>query len=60
MSDRGSCFTSQEFTNFIHEQNIKHVLIARSSPQSNGQDERINRVLIPMLDKLINKHERNQ
>jgi hypothetical protein len=57
VSDRGSCFTSQEFTDFINEYSIKHVLIATGSPQSNGQVERLNRVLIPLLAKIVNKEE---
>lgn len=60
VSDRGSCFTSQEFKNFIHEQNIKHVLTAIGFPQSNGQAKRINRILILMLGKLVNKAEGKQ
>lgn len=36
------------------------MLIATGSRQSNGQIERVNRVLIPMLSKLENKEERKQ
>jgi len=43
ISDRGSCFTSQEFKEFMNEQEIKHVLIATGSPQGNGQVERVNK-----------------
>lgn len=57
VSDRGSCFTSQEFKNFMEKQEVKHVLIATGSPQSNGQAERINRVIVPMLSKLVNREE---
>lgn len=55
ISDRGSSFTSQEFESFVRERDIKHILIATGSPQSNGQVERVNRVLIPMLSKLVDK-----
>lgn len=48
VSDRGSCFTSYEFDDFIK----KHVKIATASPKSNGQIERVNRNLTPMLAKL--------
>lgn len=51
ISDRGSCFTSQEFANFMSDNNITHIKVATLSPQSNGQVERINRVLTPMLAK---------
>ncbi|XP_043478302.1 uncharacterized protein LOC122508807, partial [Leptopilina heterotoma] len=52
VSDRGTCFTSSDFKNFIDENNVNHVLIATASPKANGQVERINRVLGPMLAKI--------
>jgi transposase InsO family protein len=52
VSDRGSCFTSHEFDDFIKKHNITHVKIATASPKSNGQIERVNRDLTPMLVKL--------
>lgn len=60
VSDRGSCFTSQEFADFVNNQVIKHILIATGSPQSNGQVERVNRVLVPILSKIVNKEEGKQ
>lgn len=51
ISDRGTCFTSESFEKFLTDNNVKHVKIATLSPQSNGQVERVNRVLIPMLGK---------
>jgi len=60
VSDRGSCFTSKEFADFVNDQGIKHILVATGSPQSNGQVERVNRVLIPMLSKIVNKEEGKQ
>jgi len=60
ISDRGSCFTSKEFADFIDTQGIRRVLIATGSPQSNGQVERVNRVLVPMLGKIVNKEEGKQ
>jgi len=53
VSDRGTAFTSEEFEEFLTTNNIKHILIATGSPQANGQVERINRVIKPMLGKLI-------
>ncbi|KYM99027.1 hypothetical protein ALC62_10250, partial [Cyphomyrmex costatus] len=60
VSDRGSCFSSQEFGNFVSEQGIKHVLVATGSPQGNDQVERVNLVIIPMLSKIINKEKGKQ
>lgn len=51
VSDRGTCFTSKEFSDFVTSNNIVHIKIATLSPQSNGQVERINRVITPMLSK---------
>lgn len=51
ISDRGSAFRSEEFNTYLDEQNIEHVKIATSSPQANGQVERVNRTLKAMLSK---------
>lgn len=53
VSDRGSCFTSQIFVDFLKENSIMHVLIATGAPRANGQIERINRSLTPMLAKMV-------
>jgi len=34
------------------EENIEHVLITTGIPRANGQAERVNRTLIPLLTKL--------
>lgn len=52
VSDRGSCFISKEFSDFMTEFDIKHTLIATGSPPANGQVERVNRTLTPMVGKL--------
>ena len=52
VSDRGTSFTSKDFEEFLLENHIKHVKIATASPQANGQAERVNRVLTPILAKL--------
>lgn len=52
ISDRGTCFTSQEFKNFLENRNVEHIKTASASPQANGQVERVNRVLRPALSKL--------
>ena len=55
VSDRGSSFTSEEFQEFLRENDIRHVQIATGSPKANGQVERINRIIGPMLAKLSEK-----
>lgn len=52
VSDRGAAFTSNEFEKFVRENNITHIKIATGSPKANGQIERVNRDLTPMLSKL--------
>lgn len=52
VSDRGTCFTSLEFAKFMRDNNIVHVKVATASPQANGQVERVNRVLTPVLGKI--------
>lgn len=52
ISDRGTCFTSNEFADFIEKHNIQHIKNAVASPQANGQVERVNRILKNMLGKL--------
>lgn len=51
VSDRGSCFRSKEFKSFIENERIKHVLVATACPKANGQVERMNRFLTPVLAK---------
>lgn len=52
ITDRGSAFTSLEFSNYLLERNITHVKVAVASPQANGQVERVNRTLTGILSKL--------
>lgn len=49
ISDRGTCFTSQAFYQFCFDREIAHTLNSTSHPQANGQVERANRTLIPLL-----------
>lgn len=49
ISDRGTCFTSAEFTDFLKVRNVEHIKNAVSSPQANGQVERVNRVFLLFL-----------
>lgn len=52
MLDRGTSFTSEAFSTLITELDIKHVKTATATPRSNGQVERVNRFLRPVLAKL--------
>ncbi|XP_055910752.1 uncharacterized protein LOC129945117 [Eupeodes corollae] len=56
ISDRGTCFTSKEFSEFLNDNNIQHVKVATHTPQSNGQVERLNRIITPMLAKECEAH----
>jgi transposase InsO family protein len=59
VADRGSAFQGDKFKKFLEDQGIQPVLISTAAtPQSNGQIERINRSLTPMLAKLVeNTHK---
>jgi len=37
----------------MNEWSIEHVLIAVGTPRANGQAERLNRVIVSMLSKLV-------
>ncbi|GFX36115.1 transposon Tf2-6 polyprotein [Trichonephila clavipes] len=52
ISDRGSAFTSKLFNDYCDEENIQHLQIETGVPRGNGQVERIQRTLIPVLTKL--------
>lgn len=49
ISDRGTAYTSRQFEEYCKEMGIKHSLISVRHPQSNGQVERVNRTLVPLL-----------
>lgn len=53
ISDRGTAFSSKEFESFAEEYDFKHISIATGSSHANGQVERANRVIVPMISKLI-------
>lgn len=52
VSDRGAAFTSREFEEYCRSENIEHQLTTTGVPRANGQVERVNRTLIPLLTKL--------
>lgn len=57
ISDRGTAFTSKEFKSFCATRGIEHVLIATGCPKANGQIERYNRTLVPLLAKLVEERK---
>lgn len=52
VSDMGSCFKHENFEVFATRNNFQHIRNATAAPQANGQVERVNRVLTPMLGKM--------
>jgi len=58
ISDRGTAFSSAAFTNYMKENEIKHIETAVASPWANDQVERVNRFLKSTLSK-INNQENN-
>lgn len=52
ITDRGPCFTSREFEGYCEEEGIKHILVTTGLPRANGQVERVNAVVSPIIAKL--------
>jgi len=52
VSDRDTAFTSSAFKEYCSDEKIQHVPISMGIPRGNGQVERNNRTLIPLLTKL--------
>lgn len=59
ISDRSS-FTSSDFEEFLRGRDIKHVKIATGSPQANGQAERVNWIITPLIAKLSDRETGKQ
>ena len=51
-SDRGSAFTSEEFSSYCKSEGIEQHLTTTGVPRANGQVERVNRTVLPLLAKL--------
>lgn len=60
ITDRGTSFTSREFTNFVKEKGICHILNAVATPRANGQIERYNRSIVDSLTALNNNRPDNE
>lgn len=52
ISDRGTCFTSKSFEQFCQQRGIGHTLNSTRHPQANGQVERANRTILPLLSMM--------
>ena len=52
ISDRRTAFMSEDFATYCKAERIEHHLKTTGVPRANGQVERINRTVIPMLTKL--------
>lgn len=57
VSDKGTAFTAAEFEEFCQNEDIEHVKTTTGMPRANGQVERINRCVIPVLTKLAIEDE---
>jgi len=53
VTDRGTRFTSKEFTDFYANNKIRHRKVAVAAPWANGIVERVNRFLKSSLTKLL-------
>lgn len=58
ITDRGTCFSSKEFKDYLDSKGVGLVLIAAGAPRANGQVERLNRTLNPMVAKLVDKPQK--
>ncbi|XP_029178223.1 uncharacterized protein K02A2.6-like [Nylanderia fulva] len=56
VSDQGTAFTSHDFESYCKDEGIEHIAIVTGVPRGNGQIERLNRTLIPLLTKLSIPH----
>ena len=53
ISDRGTAFQAKDFNKFSETHSFQHVMVATACPQANGQIERYNKTLVPLLAKLV-------
>lgn len=52
ITDNGKAFSSAEFKEFVDKDGIDHSHTAVSTARANGQVERYNRVIVPMIAKM--------
>ena len=53
VSDQGSEFTAAVFTSLLSKLHVQHIMSSTAHPQSNGQVERKNRVILSYLRKFL-------
>ncbi|XP_015118991.1 uncharacterized protein LOC107042459 [Diachasma alloeum] len=53
VSDRSTCFTSEKFAKFCRRHGISHTLTSPRYAQVNGQVERVNRTLLPVICAIL-------
>lgn len=58
ITDRGTCFTSRGFYEFCRNREIAHTLNSTRHPQANGQMERANRTILPLLSMSTDNQRR--
>lgn len=59
ITDPGSCFTSNLWTEAMRRFGIKHHVIPGAYPQANGQVERVNRSIVMAFKAFVDEHPRN-
>lgn len=58
ISDRGTALTSGDFRKFLKSEFVSHIFIVVGIPRANGQIERLNRYLTPLLAKLCDTQKK--
>lgn len=53
ISDRGSAFTSNEYQDYCKNEGIRSICVTTGLPKANGQIERLNRTIVPVINKLV-------
>jgi hypothetical protein len=49
ISDRGTAFTSQAIKDSCSENGVEHLLVSTRHPRTNGQVQRVNRTVLPVI-----------
>lgn len=57
VTDRGTCFTSDECEQFCNNVDVRHSLISSRWPQSIGQVERVMRTIVPTIMSTMENEE---
>jgi len=56
VTDRGTAYTSGLFNEYCNREGIQHLPITTGVPRGNGQVERIQKIVIPILSKMCKKY----